>query len=62
MGQNSLACDGDQELLLPPPLREWLPEDLLAWFVLESVRELDLDAFDAAYRSDGWVLRRTSRR
>src|SRR3954447_9595671 len=54
MGQNFIACDRDQELLLPPSLREWLPEDHLAWFVLESVAELDLGAFYSTYRSDGW--------
>jgi hypothetical protein len=31
VAQNFLACDRDQELLLPPSLREWLPEDHLAW-------------------------------
>jgi hypothetical protein len=54
MGQNFIACDRDQELLLPPSLREWLPEDHLAWFVVEAVAELDLDAFYGAYRRDGW--------
>ena len=54
MGQNFIACDRDQELLLPPSLREWLPEDHLAWFVVEAVDALDLDAFYGAYRSDGW--------
>jgi transposase len=54
VAQNFLPCDRDQELLLPPSLREWLSEDHLAWFVLESVAELDLEAFYAAYRSDGW--------
>jgi hypothetical protein len=54
MGQNFIACDRDQELLLPPSLSEWLPEDHLAWFVLESVAELELGAFYSAYRSDGW--------
>ncbi len=54
MAQNFLACDRYQELLLPPSLREWLPEDHLAWFVLDSVAELDLDLFYSAYRSDGW--------
>src|SRR3954465_3670222 len=53
MAQNFIACDREQELLLPPSLREWLPEDHLAWFVVESVAELDLDAFYAAYRSAG---------
>jgi hypothetical protein len=32
MPQNFLACDREQELLLPPSLREWLPEGHLAWF------------------------------
>src|SRR4051794_2207351 len=53
MPQNFLACDRDQELLLPPSLRDWLPEDHLAWFVLEVVDELDLSAFYGAYREDG---------
>jgi transposase len=53
MAQNFLTCDRDQELLLPPSLREWLVEDHLAWFVLEVVDELDLAAFYGAYRRDG---------
>src|SRR4051812_18693128 len=53
MPQNFVACDRDQELLLPPSLREWLPEDHLAWLVLEAVGELDLTAFCAGYREDG---------
>jgi len=51
---NFLVCDREQELLLPPSLREWLPEDHLAWFVLDAVDALDLSAFYAAYREDGW--------
>src|SRR5215210_8602468 len=54
MAQNFIGCDRDQELLLPPSLREWLPEDHLAWFVVEAVEELDLAAFYGAYREDGW--------
>ena len=38
---------------MPPSLREWLPEDHLAWFVIETVEGMDLDAFYAAYRADG---------
>src|SRR3954468_17043083 len=53
MAQNFIACDRDQELLLPPSLREWLPEEHLAWFVLDAVAELDLSAFFVAYRVDG---------
>lgn len=53
MPQNFIACDRDQTLLMPPDLREWLPEGHLAWFVLGAVEEMDLDRFYAAYRSDG---------
>jgi len=53
MAQNFLACDREQELLLPPSLREWLPEDHLAWFVIDTVAEMDLAAFYASYRADG---------
>jgi transposase len=54
MAQNFIACDREQELLLPPSLHEWLPEDHFAWFVLDAVGELDLAAFYASYRDDGW--------
>ena len=54
MAQNFIACDREQELLLPPSLREWLPEDHFAWFVLDAVEAMDLTAFLAAYRDDGW--------
>src|SRR3954469_7820972 len=54
MPQNFLACDREQELLLPPSLREWLPENHLAWCVIDAVGELDLAAFYGAYRADGW--------
>ncbi|MGH2745379.1 MAG: transposase, partial [Thermoleophilaceae bacterium] len=53
MAHNFIECDGEQAFLMPPSLREWLPEDHLAWFMLESVEELDLGHFYADYRSDG---------
>jgi hypothetical protein len=40
---------------LPPSLLEWLPEDHLAWFVLDAVAELGLEPFYAPYRRDGWA-------
>src|SRR3954454_18791610 len=39
---------------MPPDPRDWLPEGHLAWFVLGSVEQLDLAAFYASYRQDGW--------
>ena len=43
MPQNFLVCDREQVFLLPPDPRDWLPEGHLAWFVLASVEEMDLD-------------------
>jgi transposase len=40
-------------MMLPPSVREWLPEDHLAFFVLDVVSELDVSAFYSAYRVDG---------
>lgn len=48
-----VACDREQPFLLPPDVREWLPEDHLAWFVIDAVDVMDLSAFYAAYRDDG---------
>jgi transposase len=53
MAQNFIACDREQELLLPPSLREWLPEGHLAWFVIDAVAQLDLSGFYGVYRADG---------
>jgi transposase len=53
MGQNFIACDRDQSFLMPPDVRQWLPEGHLAWFVLDAVAEMDLEPFYGAYRSDG---------
>jgi hypothetical protein len=54
VAHNFLAEDRDQLYLLPVPAAEWLPEDHLAYFVLDAVAEMDLSAFCAGYRDDGW--------
>jgi len=53
VSEHFLPCDRDQQYLMPASLREWLPEDHLAWFVLDAVAELELDAIVGAYREDG---------
>jgi transposase len=53
MGQRFVACDREQSFLMPPDVREWLAPRHLAWFVIDAVAELDLEAFSAAYRVDG---------
>jgi transposase len=42
----------EQELLLPPSLREWLPENHLAYFVSDVVDQLDLSAIHAVYEKE----------
>src|SRR3954449_2483251 len=53
MAQSFIACDREQAFLMPPDVREWLPEGHLAWFVLDAVAEMRLEAFYGAYRCDG---------
>ena len=53
MPQNFLECGREQAFLMPPSLRDWLPGDHLAWFVIETVAQMDLGALYAAYRADG---------
>ena len=53
MAQNFLTCDREQSFLLPPDLRDWLPQDHLAWFVIDAAGVMDLSGFYAGYREDG---------
>src|SRR3954451_8625363 len=53
MPQNFLACDRGQSFLFPPDVRDRLPEDHLAWFVIDAVGVIDTSRFYAAYRQDG---------
>src|SRR5919201_3240413 len=53
MPQNFIECGREQVFLLPPDVREGLPEGHLAWFVIDAVAEMDLSAFYGAYRQDG---------
>ena len=46
MGQLFEPYDPDQGLLLPPTLRDWLPEGHLAHFVSDTLDQLDLRVFN----------------
>ena len=46
-------CGRDQAFLLPPDLREWIPEDDLAHFVIEAVERVDMGAFKVNRRGTG---------
>jgi len=51
MAKSFLPYNLDQRLLLPPDLRDWLPEGHLALFVSDVVEQLDLSAIFKAYES-----------
>ena len=53
MGARFIGCDREQVFLMPPSLRDWVPEGHLVWTVLDAVAELDLSAIYADYRDDG---------
>jgi transposase len=56
--------DRDQEFLLPPNMVDWLPEDHLAWFVIDTVAEMDTAVFHerAARCRDGQARRNAAGR
>src|SRR6266853_6199683 len=49
MGKSYRPYLPEQGFLLPPSLREWLPENHLVYFVSDVVDHLNLSALDAAY-------------
>lgn len=53
MAYNFKSADRETPYLMPPSLSEWLPENHLAWFIVASVKRLDLSAFRGRYRVDG---------
>src|SRR3989454_9582688 len=42
----------DQDLLLPPSLRNWLPENHLVYCVSDVVDQLNLSAIESVYEED----------
>ena len=42
----------EQDLLLPPSLRDWLPENHLVFFVSDLIDQLDLSAITKAYEDE----------
>jgi hypothetical protein len=43
----------DQSFLLPPDLKDWLPEDDLAHFIVAAVERVPLSAFQAKTAAAG---------
>ncbi len=46
-------CERDQAFLLPPDLRDWIPEDDLAHFVIAAVERVEMSAFKVNHRGTG---------
>jgi transposase len=53
MGTTFRRYTPEQSLLLPPSPRDWLPEGHLAYFISDTVDNLDLSAFYEPYEGDG---------
>lgn len=53
MAKGYRRVDRDQVFLLPPSMRDWLPDDHLVWFVIEAVERLDTSAFHTRARLGG---------
>jgi transposase len=52
MAKTYRSYSPDQLLLLPPSLRDWLPENHLVYFVSDVVDQLDLTSIEAFYEKD----------
>lgn len=50
---NFVDCARDQAFLLPPDLRDWIPEDDLAHFVIAAVERVEMSAFTVNHRGTG---------
>ena len=53
MAYNFRAVNREQGFLLPPDIRDWIPESDLAWFILDAVKQMNLQSFYRNYRRDG---------
>ena len=50
MSTRFVSADRNQPLLLPPDLRDWIPEEDLVHFVIQAVEGMSLDAFKSRVR------------
>ncbi len=52
MAKTYRAYNPDQQLLMPPSLHDWLPENHLAYFVSDTIDEMDLSKIEAVYEAN----------
>jgi hypothetical protein len=53
MGAKFVNIDRDTPMLLPPDLRDWLPEGHMVHFILDVVQRMDVSAFSVNVRGTG---------
>src|SRR3972149_2554191 len=53
MGYNFIECNREKIYLLPPGMRDWIPEGNLPWLIPDAVNKMDLSEFYRKYRPDG---------
>jgi transposase len=50
MARDYIPVDRDQQFLIPPDIRDWLPENHLVWWLLDVVARLDTTLLHASRR------------
>lgn len=53
MAKGYRPVDRDQQFLMPPDMREWLPESDPVWLVMDAIKLCDTSAFHAGRRVGG---------
>jgi len=52
MGKTYRPWNPNQQWLLPPSVQDWLPENNLVYFILDTVNELDISAITQKYEQE----------
>jgi len=52
MGKTYRPWNPNQQYLLPPSVQDWLPENDLVYFILDTINELDISAITEKYEQD----------
>ncbi len=52
IGKTYRSWNPNQQWLLPPSVQDWLPENDLVYFILDTVNELDISAITQKYEQE----------
>ena len=53
MSAQFVMIDRETPMLLPPDLRDWIPENSMVHFIIDAVDTLDIQAFSVNQRGSG---------